>query len=292
MMERAPWDIRGKTVLITGGTDGIGKATALALLKQGAYLVLTSRSREKGDAVRRELVAESGNPNVEVLMSDLSSLSSVRECAEAYVRRFKELHVLINNAGVMPTLRHESKDGIELNFAVNFLAPALLTRRLLPLLVASAPARIINVISQLYAQAALDLDDLELKRTFSRYRAYANSKLALLLFTRALADELRGTTVTVNALHPGVVRTTLALEALEKSNPLVKIAFPFLAMSSPKRGAKTGVFLATSNTVGNVSGKYFVNCKEREAHLTTDDLVRAPKLLSATEEQYLAPYLR
>ncbi|MEK7114130.1 MAG: SDR family oxidoreductase [Patescibacteria group bacterium] len=279
-----------RIIFITGGTSGIGKEMVKGLAATGAAVVFTAREREKGEAVKKKIIGETGNSNIEYLICDLASLSSVRECARAFTERWGELDVLIHNAGVLPQERQESKDGIELNFAVNFLAPFLLTHLLLPLLKKSAPSRIINVASSMYREGKIDFDDLESKKSFDKYKAYAQSKLALLLFTKKLAKELEGSGITVNALHPGVVRTEMTMQNVRKMNPFAAFIFK-RTLITPAQGAKTSIYLATSPDVTNVSGGYFVNCKQEKTTAAADDTALAWRLCTVAKERYLSPYL-
>ena len=243
-------------ILITGGTSGIGTETVKALAATGATVVFTARDSVRGEAVKGEIIRETGNSDVEYLICDLASFSSIRECAKAFKERWEKLTVLINNAGVLPQERQESKDGIELNLAVNFLAPFLLTHLLLPLLKQSAPSRIINVSSSMHQEGKINFSDLESTKSFDKYQAYAQSKLALILFTKKLAKELKGSDVTVNALHPGVIGTEITMQNVRKMNPVAAFLFK-RTFVTPAQGAETSVYLATSPEVAQVSGEYF-----------------------------------
>jgi NAD(P)-dependent dehydrogenase (short-subunit alcohol dehydrogenase family) len=248
--------LKGKVCLVTGGNSGIGKATALELAKKGATVVVLCRSRERGEAAVRDLQRDSGNPNVELLVADLASQASVRQAAAEFQERFKHLHVLVNNAAVFLPERRETVDGIEETFAVNYLSHFLLTHLLLDLLKASAPARIVNVASKT-SFIKLDLDDLMLtKRKYSVMAAVAPTKLGLVLFTKELATRLKGTEVTVNSLHPGVVKTNL----LKDMPRWMKIFFTLPAVG-PEKGARTSVYLASAPEVQRVSGEFFADCK-------------------------------
>ncbi|MCR4276214.1 MAG: SDR family oxidoreductase [Candidatus Parcubacteria bacterium] len=264
-------------ILLTGGTSGIGKETVKGLAITDATVVFTARDREKGEEVKREIIKETNNNNVDYLVCDLASLSSVRACAREFAERWDRLDILINNAGVLPQERQESRDGIELNFAVNFLAPFLLTNLLLPLLKQSAPARIINVSSSMHAEGNINFDDLESKKAFDKYKAYAQSKLALLLFTKKLAKELQGTGVTVNALHPGVIGTEMTMRNVRTMNPIAAFFFK-RTLITPAQGAKTSVYLATSPDVAGVTGEYFDKKKIAAASPLADDTALADKL--------------
>ncbi|PWK07429.1 SDR family oxidoreductase [Tumebacillus permanentifrigoris] len=265
--------MKGKVCLVTGGNSGIGKATALELAKKGATVVLLCRSRERGELAVRAIQTDSGNPQVELLVADLASQKSVRQAAEEFQQRFEHLHVLVNNAGVFLPNREETEEGIEKTFAVNYLSHFLLTHLLLKRLKASAPSRIINVASKT-AFTNIDLDDLNLtKRKYSVMRAVAPTKLALVIFTKELAMRLRGTQVTVNALHPGVVKTNL----LHDMPRWMQVAFTFQAVGQAQ-GAKTPVYLASSTDVEAVSGEFFVNCKPAKTNRISNDPVIARRL--------------
>ena len=270
-----------KLILVTGGTSGIGKETVKGLAQTGATVVFTSRDIEKGEEVKKEIVRETNNDNVECIICNLASFSSIRECVEEFKNRYQRLCVLINNAGVLPQERQESEDGIELNFAVNFLAPFLLTNLLLPLLKQSAPSRIINVSSSMHKEGEINFADLESKKTFNKYTAYAQSKLALVLFTKKLAKDLDGSGVTVNALHPGVVDTDMTMQNVLKMNPIAGFIFK-RTLITPAQGAETSVYLATSPDVEKVSGEYFYKKKIASASPRASDMAVAEKLWSVS----------
>lgn len=263
--------------LVTGGTSGIGKETVKALARAGATVVFTARDVEKGEETRNVLIKETRNERIDYIVCDLASFASIRSCAREFEERVGRLDVLINNAGVLPQERQESQDGIELNLAVNYLAPFLLTNLLLPLLRKSAPARIINVSSTMHREGVIDFDDLESKKDFDKYEAYAQSKLALILFTKKLAGELRGSGVTVNALHPGVIGTEMTMRNVRKMNPVAAFFFT-RTLISPEEGAATSVYLATSPEVANVSGEYFAKKKIAATSPFADDTALAEKL--------------
>jgi len=238
--------MKNKTVLITGSTDGIGKETALQLAQLGATVIVHGRSLERCQATCDDIRRATGNPNVDFVAADLSSQQQVRRMAADVLARYDGLHVLINNAGVILLQRQLTVDGLETTFAVNHLAPFLLTNLLLDRLKASAPARIVNVSSTVHYDAALKLDDLQSERKYNGINAYKQSKLSNVLFTFELAERLKGSGVTVNCLHPGVVATKLLDTGWGWSNGL-----------SSAQGAALSVYLATSPEVANVTGQHF-----------------------------------
>src|ERR1700680_4313346 len=245
--------MQGKICLITGANSGIGKATALGLAKQGATVVLVSRDRVRGEQAQSEIKEQSGNPNIDLLISDLSSQQSIRQLVDTFKQRYSQLHVLINNAGVFPVRKHLTVDGLDMVFAVNQLAPFLLTNLLLDVLKASAPARIVNVSSGSHEANYLKLDDLQSEQHYRPMRAYGQSKLALVLFTYELARRLEGTGVTANCLHPGFVATNIAQRDLPRlARIAAKLIFRF--GTSPEKGANTSLYLATSPDIEGVTG--------------------------------------
>ena len=242
-----------KTILVTGATDGIGKQTALELAGMGARVLVHGRNKEKGVRVLDELNRETCNENLSLYLADFSSLADVRRMADEIRREQSELHVLVNNAGNFYKEKQLSRDGFEMTFAVDFLAPFLLTNLLLDLIKDSAPARIVNVASSAHksAQLPLDWDNMQGEKSYDGYDAYAISKLANICFSNELARRLDGSRVTSNSLHPGVVVTKL----LHKSYDLQG--------SSVEEGAQASVYLASAPEVENISGKYFRNTQER-----------------------------
>jgi retinol dehydrogenase-12 len=252
----------GKTVLITGATNGIGKAAALELAKMGASLVIVGRNPAKTQDTVAEIKATSGNPNVEYLLADLSSMAEVRKLAEAFKSKHARLDVLINNAGAMFAKRQETVDGYEMTFAINHLSYFLLTNLLLDTLKASAPARIINVSSDAHRIGELDFDDLHSTRGYGMggMRAYGISKLANVMFTYELARRLEGTGVTANVLHPGFVATGFGRNNGTWLDLGMRLAHLFAI--SPEKGAETIVYLASSPQLIGVTGKYWEKGRE------------------------------
>ena len=201
----------GRTVLVTGGTSGIGRATALGLATMGAHVAITGRDRVRTEDAAREIRAAGGG-QVDVFVADLSSQSEVRRLADEVLHRLSRIDVLVNNVGGYWNTRHVTADGLERTFALNHLAPFLLTNLLLDRLKQSAPARVVTVSSNAQATGRIDFDDLQGEQSYSGARAYSQSKLANVLFTYELARRLKGTSVTANALHPGVVSTSFGAE--------------------------------------------------------------------------------
>lgn len=269
----------GKICLVTGANSGIGFETAKALAKMGAHVVMACRNEAKARVAQQDIIKASKNPDVDLLIVDMSSLDSVRELAQTIKKNYQRLDVLINNAGVMLSKRQLSADGYEMQYAVHHLGPFLLTHLLLDLLKASASssssARIINVSSKLHSMANIEFDNLQAEKKFGLLKAYGMSKLALLMFTYSLAERLKGSGVTVNALHPGVIGSNLG------GIP----GFIKIFMKSPKRGAETSVFLASSPSVENVSGKYFSNCKPVNSSTASYNAEVAEKLWQLSAQQ-------
>ncbi|MDQ2902877.1 MAG: SDR family oxidoreductase [Chloroflexota bacterium] len=252
--------MQGKICLVTGATSGIGKATALALAQQGATVVMVARNQARGEAALQEIRAASGNPAIVLLLADLSSQASIRQLGATFVERYPQLHVLVNNAGVFMLKRRETVDGLEMTFAVNHLAPFLLTHVLLDHLKASGSARIVNVCSDSHTSGRIDLDNLQLLKGYNVWRAYAQSKLAMLLCSYEFARRLAGTDITLNCVHPGFVFTNIGMNNV--SPRIQALVRPILARlgSSPEKGARTTLYVATSPEVAQVSGQYFANC--------------------------------
>jgi NAD(P)-dependent dehydrogenase (short-subunit alcohol dehydrogenase family) len=264
--------MQGKICMVTGANSGIGKATAMGLAEMGATVVMVSRDLARGKAAQSEIKAKSGNDAVDLLLADLSSQQSIRQLAEDFKQRYSQLHVLINNAGMSSLRRRETVDGLEVTFAVNHLAPFLLTNVLLDVIKASAPSRIINVSSDAHEAGYIKMDDLQSEKKYMR--AYGQSKLALVLFTYELARRLQGTGVTANCLHPGFVATNFGQNG---TGPLGRGVIKFLSRfgMSPEEGAKTSIFLATSPEVEGVTGKYFVkSIPKRSAPITYDETLQ------------------
>ncbi len=253
----------GRTCVVTGASSGIGEETALGLARLGARVLLVCRSRERGERSRERIRAATGSDAVELALADLASLAEIRRLADALLERCPQIQLLVNNAGVFSLRRTTTIDGFETTFAVNQLAYFLLTRLLLERIVASAPARIVNVASEAHRLGALDPDDLQSERGFRPMRVYGRSKSANILFTLELARRLEGTGVTANAVHPGAVATRLGHQNLPA--PLRRAAALLLRpfMRSPARGAETSLYVATAPELAGVSGRYFADARQR-----------------------------
>ena len=275
-------DMHGKTVLVTGATSGIGKEAARALAQRGATVILVGRSPQRIEATLAEIKADAPEGRVQVAMADLESQEQIHALAGQIKGAYDRLDVLINNAGASFHRRAETEDGIEKTFALNHLSYFLLTNLLLDLLKASAPARIVNVASGEHARGHLNFDDLELRHGYTNRKAYTQSKLANVLFTRELARRLDGTGVTVNALNPGPVATNL----WKGTGPIIGTIAGLLKplMRTPQKGAETVVYLATSPDVAEVSGAYFMDCAPRTPSAESQDDASAARLWDVSEQ--------
>ena len=274
--------MKGKVCLITGANRGIGKATALGLALRGATVIIHCRNRQLGETAREEIVAKTGNAAIEVMVADLASLEAVRRLAEAVQRRHATLHVLVNNAGLAKRRHTLTEDGFETTFAVNHLAPLLLTNLLLDILKGSAPARIVNLASMVHRWGRISFHDLMGQRHYSMGRAYNQSKLANVLFTYELARRLDGTGVAANCVHPGMVVSDLGREYTGFMGLIAnKLWRPF--MRCPEKGADTVIYLASSPDVAGVTGKYFANRRAVRSSRASHDPALAQRLWEVSE---------
>ena len=253
--------MQGKYCLITGANSGIGKATAIKLAQLGAHIIMACRNPIKAEDAKKEIVHRSKNKNVDIMLVDFAKQAEIRTLAKHYKEKYDKLDVLVNNAGLISDKRIETTDGYELTFAVNHLGYFLLTNLLLETLKASPNSRVVNVSSEAHRMAKLNFEDLHLTKDYSNIKAYSNSKLANILFTRELAERLKGTSVTTNALHPGVVNSNFGGNSSMFWQAMVVMARPF--MVSIEKGAETSIYLASSDDVKAVSGKYFVRKKQK-----------------------------
>lgn len=256
---QAYFSMKGKVCLVTGGTSGIGYITARELAKFGAKVVITARNQEKAKRSVEMLRAESGNREIYALIADFASQSQVRDLAAEYKRKYARLDVMINNAGAIYFRRSLSQDGIEMTFAVNHLAPFLLTNLLMDRLAASAPARIVNVASNAHEGKVINFNDLEGQKNYNFMNAYGQSKLANIMFTYELDRRLAGSGMTVNAVHPGYVGTNMGAN----NGWLVRLFLPInrLFAIDVDQGAQTVIYLASSPGVAGISGKYYFQNK-------------------------------
>jgi NAD(P)-dependent dehydrogenase (short-subunit alcohol dehydrogenase family) len=278
--------MQGKVVLITGGNTGIGKETAIGLARMGAQVTITSRDPEKGKAALADIRRAAGREDVACMRLDLASLASVRAFAAEYLQHHPRLDVLVLNAGLILKTRTETADGFEGTFGVNHLGHFALTGLLLDLLRRSAPARVVVLASEAHrmARGGLDFDDLHARAGYGAWSVYGRSKLANLLFTLELAERLRGTGVTVNAVHPGVVATEFAgADDMGRAVALgVKLARWFLL--TPAQGARTSIHVASAPELAGVTGKYFARSREAAPRRRALDREAAKRLWSVSEE--------
>ncbi|HEY1988471.1 MAG TPA: SDR family oxidoreductase [Acidimicrobiales bacterium] len=276
----------GKTVIVTGGNSGIGKATAVALARAGARVIITARDPARGNQAVEDIRQASGSQLVELAVFDLGDLASVRAGAAELLERCPRIDVLINNAGLVLTDRAETVDGYEATFAINHLGPFLLTELLTDRLVGSAPSRVVNVASTAHrsARRGLDFDDLQARQGYKGMQVYGSSKLANILFTTELASRLSGKGVTANSVHPGTVATGYGRDGDTRGFLAfgLKVIKPFVL--TPEKGAKTSVYLASSEDVAGVTGKYFVKCKARKPSVAAQDEAAARRLWAVSEE--------
>ena len=273
----------GKVVLITGGTGGIGRATAIGLAAIGARVAITGRDLARAEQAAADIRAASGNPAVDAFAADLSSQAEVRRLAAAILDAYPRLDVLVNNVGGFWAHRHTTADGLERTFALNHLAPFLLTNLLLDRLRASGPARVVTVSSGEQARGRIQFDDLQGARDYSAQRAYSQSKLANVMFTNELARRLQGSGVTANSLHPGVVRTNFGAEDQAGFFAVMGgVVRPFL--KTPAQGAETSIYLASSPDVEGVTGQFFANRKPKTANKLAYDTGMTARLWQVSAE--------
>lgn len=273
--------MQGKTVVITGGTSGIGEGTALALATKGADLALTCRSRQRGESTKKRIEEAVGRSCVQLFEADFERLDDVRAVAARLRDELPRIDVLINNAGITMLRRELTPDGYEKTFAVNHLAPFLLTNELLPMILETAGARIVNVSSEAHRFARFDLDDLQSENKFSSMRVYGGSKLANIFFTNELARRLEGKDVRVWSLHPGAVATRLGAN----NGGIAKLVLPVLALffKTPMQGAATSIRLASDPELDAPNGTYFADEKPKQTTARARDREEAAGLWRASE---------
>ncbi len=280
----SPSEVADKTVIVTGASSGIGLETAVVLAAAGARVIVTARDAGRGQAALEQIRERSGG-SCELVLFDLASMASVRAGAAELLKKTDKIDVLVNNAGLVLSSRIETEDGFESTFAINHLGPFLLTSLLLDRIVASAPSRIVNVSSTAHSSArnGLDFDDLQSNKGYRPMKVYGKSKLANIYFTTELARRFEGKGVTANCLHPGLVRTGYGRDG-DTSGILalgIRLAVPF--MITPEQGAFTSVYLASSPEAADVTGKYFVKCKEKTPSRAARNYDAARRLWEASD---------
>ncbi len=281
--------MRGKTVMVTGATDGIGKVAARVLAERGARVIVVGRNRRKLERSIQELKKGAQESEVEPMQADFESLGAVRELARQFIDTQQRLDVLVNNAGAFFLRRGETEDGLERTFTVNHLAHFLLTNLLLDRLQASAPARVVNVSSNAHVGARLDFDDLQNNNGYGGIKAYGQSKLANIYFTYELARRLEGMGITANVLHPGFVATNLGANNLPYLGSQIKRLVNLTAKDA-ERGAQTIIFLAASPEVEGVTGKYFVDRKPVGSSPVSYDVEAAGRLWQVSAQLTGLPF--
>lgn len=268
--------------IVTGANSGMGKATSVELARTGAAVVMLCRNRARGEEALNEVRSLSGNNSIEMMVCDLASQKSIENFCREFKKKYSRLDILVNNAGLMSSKRHETADGYELQFGVNHLGHFLLTNHLLDMMIASAPSRIVVVSSGAHKAGKIHFEDVNLKKNYSSFKAYSQSKLANILFTHELAERLKGTGVTVNCLHPGVVATGIGIN---RDTGLGKFIYRLskLFMESPEKGAGTAIYLAISPDVEGVTGKYFYRKKPIQSSKRSYNKDDAKKLWDMSE---------
>ena len=275
--------MRGRICLITGATSGIGLVTARELAARGATVAIVGRNETKTRATVEAIRQQTGNAEVDYLLADLSSQAAVRGVADAFQRRYGALHVLVNNAGAVFMRRQVTADGLELTFALNHLAPFLLTNLLLDTLRANTPARVVTVGSMAHRGAHIPFDDLQqTKGRYSAFGVYGQTKLANIMFTYALARRLEGSGVTANTLHPGFVGSNFARNNGPVMNVAMQLARPFAI--NVEKGAETSIYLASSPEVATVTGQYFYKCKPTRSSQASYDVAAQERLWQVSEQ--------
>ncbi|NHI89257.1 MAG: SDR family oxidoreductase [Candidatus Thorarchaeota archaeon] len=273
--------LKDKTCIVTGSNSGIGKETALTLAKMDAKVIMVVRNKERGELARSEIIRESSNHSVDLMLCDLLSMSAIRQFAAEFKDKYNRLDVLINNAGAVFNKRQVTPEGFEQTFALDYLAPFLLTHELLPVLKRTAPSRVINLSSGLHESAKLDLDNLQCESSYKSMDAYKSAKLMLIMHTYEMARRLKDAGVAVNVVLPGFVATNLG----RSSNSMMsRIMFGMMKpfQLSPKEGAETSVYVASSPDVEGVTGKCFEKKEVIETSETSNDTELQKKLWDIT----------
>lgn len=275
-------DMNNKLCVITGANSGIGFETAKELAKQGAFIVMVCRNEDKAESAKKEIMQETTGTGVDIVLCDFASQDDIRKAADEIKARYDQVDILINNHGFIAGEYNETIEGLEETFGVNHIGYFLFTNLLLDHVKVAGKARIINVASEAHRNGEFNPDNLQLKDNYSSWKAYANSKLFNILFTKELADRLKDTQVTANCLHPGVIASNFASDAGFLTRIFWKVAGPF--MKSNREGAETTIYLATSDEVSDVNGAYFKDCKVATPRKSAMNKEDAEKLWEMSEE--------
>ena len=275
-------DMMKKIALVTGANSGIGKATVIAPAKTGVRVVMLCRNQARGQAAQADMLAETGVTPI-LMLCDLGSMQEIRDFCDAFKQRFSRLDVLVNNAGVLPVQRQETKDGLEMAFGVNYIGHFLLTQSLLPLLKKAENARIVILGSVAYKTGKINFDDLGMEKGYTVAAAYSRAKLCDLLFTRELAKRLQGTSITVNCVHPGAVATNILIKTdTGIGHALIRLFRPIV--KSAEDCAKTVVDIATEEVFSDISGAYFSRGKPCDVEGRAADDALAKRLWEVSED--------
>ncbi|MEX0723472.1 MAG: SDR family oxidoreductase [Gracilimonas sp.] len=274
--------MNNKLCIITGANSGIGFETTKALAEKGAYIVMVCRNEDKAETARKQIIEETSNRGIDIVLCDFAIQSEIRKAAEEIKKNYDKIDVLINNHGFLASEKEETVDGLEMTFAVNHIGYFLFTNLLLDHIKAAASGRIISVASEAHRAGEFDPENIQLDENFSPWKAYGNSKLFNIMFTKELARRVADTNVTANSLHPGVVASNFAQSGSWIMKTLFTIGKPFFV--SPKKGAATSIYLASSNDIKNVNGAYFRNKKVATPSKTARDENAAKELWEISEK--------
>ncbi|HET8865145.1 MAG TPA: SDR family oxidoreductase [Gracilimonas sp.] len=274
--------MNNKLCIITGANSGIGFQTAKALADKGAYIVMVCRNEDKAEAAKKQIFEETSNPGINIVLCDFAIQSEIRKATEVIKKNYDKIDVLINNHGFLASEKVETVDGLEMTFAVNHIGYFLFTNLLLDQIKAADSGRIVSVASEAHRAGEFDPENIQLEENFSPWKAYGNSKLFNIMFTKELARRLKNTNVTANSLHPGVVSSNFA----QSGSWIMKTLFTIgkLFFISPKKGAETSIYLASSDEVKEVNGAYFKNKKAASPSKTARDEAAAKELWEISEK--------
>ncbi|MBT3337270.1 MAG: SDR family oxidoreductase [Anaerolineae bacterium] len=272
-----------KTIIVTGANSGIGKEATLKLAQAGNQVIMLSRDSEKSRAARDEIVAATGNQNIVLITADLAEPSSIRQAVAEIQGKYPKIDVLVNNAGLYKVKREENSTGVEMSFAVNYLATFMLCQLLLDNLAASGNGRIVNVVSMMYKGGKINFDDLMLENDYKVGTVYSNTKYAAVLYSAELAQKVKEKEITVNTLHPGVLRTDVFREYPNLLSKVLNLFF-----EKPEKGGERIIYLATDDAVANTTGKYFYKMEEREIEISAEEKEITERLWKLSEEMMAA----